>query len=92
MKRTGSEDIPRTEDPLVLESGWPDRKITINEKMFLITIAVVALALMVIWIIERGFNKMINPGDSILGSDQGFFRPLGQTNPASLNALDQPWF
>ena len=68
MKLTGSEDIPRTEDPLILESGWPDREISVTEKMILITIAVVAIELIAYRVIERGFQKLNNPDGSILGS------------------------
>ena len=46
---------------------WPDRGFSVNAKMFLITIAVVAFEVMAYRFIERTFDKFNHPENCILG-------------------------
>ena len=70
VRQTGSEYQTNDEDPTPLAVGWLDREITVNEKMVLITIAVVAMEVIIYRMFERAFHKLNNPDNSIL--DEAF--------------------
>ena len=70
MEQKGSDYQTNDEDPIPLALGWLDREITVNEKMVLITIAVVAMEVMIYRMFERAFHKLNNPVNSIL--DEAF--------------------
>ena len=53
--------------PIAGNMVWPYRAFSVNEKMILITIAVVAFEVMAYRFIERAFDKLNHPENCILG-------------------------
>ena len=61
------QKAPGNQLPIAGNMVWPYRAFSVNEKMFLITIAVVAFEVMAYRFIERAFDKFNHPENCILG-------------------------
>ena len=61
------QKAPGNQLPIAGNMVWPDRAFSVNEKMILITIAVVAFEVMAYRFIERTFDKFNHPENCILG-------------------------
>lgn len=61
------QKAPGNQLPIAGNMVWPDRAFSVNEKMILITIAVVAFEVMAYRFIERAFDKFTHPENCILG-------------------------
>ena len=61
------QKAPGNQLPIAGNMVWPFRAFSVNEKMILITIAVVAFEVMAYRFIERAFDKFNHPENCILG-------------------------